>query len=368
MKIEATKDRLATAIQKAEKLTSKNPSLPVLKCVLLEAVDNSLIVRSTNLDIGLEISIPVKVNEKGSIAVPGNVLSGFISQSGSEKSITLEKNNDNLSVKTSKSGVVIKAFQTDEYPSIPKVDENTSKTLKIASKDLVNGLKSVYYSSATSNIKPELSSVRVYPLDGNLVFVATDGFRLAEKKIFVKNVPEFTHILIPAKNVNEIIRIFDDLDEDLEVLLDDNQIAVKSDNIYMVSRTIEGNFPDYKAIIPKEFMTNMDILKQDFVNALKINTIFSDSFNHIKFNVIPNEKKIELSTRNSEIGESSVQLAGKSFGEPLSVNFNYRYINDSLPSLLSDSIEFSFSGTNKPLVIKAVGDTSFTYLVMPMNR
>jgi DNA polymerase-3 subunit beta len=368
MKLETVKERLIEALQKAEKVASKNASLPVLKCVLLETVKGSLIIKSTNLDIGLEISIPVKVQEEGRIAVPGNILSNYISQLSGDKSVVLEVKDGNLHVSSSKNSTTIKGFSTEDFPSIPKVDPDTSKSFKISSTGLVGGLKAVWYSSATSSIKPELSSVRLYPLENNLVFVATDGFRLAEKKIQVKSMPDFTHILIPVRNTAEIIRIFDDMNSEVEILIDDNQIAVSSGDVYLVSRTIEGNFPDYKAIIPKEFATEAVVLKQDLVNAIKISTIFSDSFNHIKFLIDPGSKKMQLSTKNNEIGESTMDVDGALTGQSIDVNFNYRYINDSVPSLTSDSVTFSFGGMNKPLVIKSVNESSFMYLVMPMNR
>ena len=368
MNIECVREKLLEAIQKAEKVTSKNASLPVLKCVLLQAVNNSLLVRSTNLDIGLEFSVPVKVVEEGAIAVPGNVLAGFLSQLTNEKSVVLEVKEGNLYVSSSKNSTIIKAFPIDDYPSIPQVDKDTSKRLKIDSTALISGIKSVWYSSATSSIKPELSSVRMYPLNGELVFVATDGFRLAEKKIKVKDIPDFTHVLIPVKNASEIIRVFEGVDEELDFYIEDNQIAVTSKNIYLVSRVIEGNFPDYKAIIPKEFVTEAIVLKQDLVNAFKINTIFSDSFFHIKFMINMEQKSLQFVTKNNEVGESSTQITATITGESMDVNFNYRYINDSLPVLSTDSLSFSFSGTNKPLVIRPVGDTTFLYLVMPMNK
>lgn len=368
MKLETIRERLVESIQKAEKVTSKNATLPVLKCVLLEAEGSSLIVRSTNLDIGLEIKIPVKIQEEGSVAIPGNILANFISQLTNEKTITLESKDDTLSVNSSKNSTVIKSFTSDDYPSIPKVDEDTSKSFKISATSLVSGLKAVWYSSATSTIKPELSSVRMYPLDGNLVFVATDGFRLAEKRIQAKDLPDFVHVLIPVRNAAEIIRIFDGINEDVTVYIDDNQIAVVSDDIYLVSRTIEGNFPDYKAIIPKEFVTEAVILKQDLSNALKISTIFSDAFFHIKFLVNPTNKKLQITTKNNDVGESSTEISAALSGQDIDINFNYRYINDAMISLNSDSLNFSFSGSNKPLVIKPVSDSSFTYLVMPMNR
>lgn len=368
MKIEVIRERLVDAIQKAEKVTSKNTTLPVLKCVLLEAKGSSLFVRSTNLDIGLEIHVPAKVQTEGVVAVPGSIIASFLNQLSQEKSVTLELTEGSLKITTQKNSTSIKTMSPDEYPSIPRVDEDSSKTFKIGSRELVSGLKAVWYSSATSTIKPELSSVRVYPQDNSLVFVATDGFRLAEKKIPIKNIPDFVHILIPVKNAAEIIRIFDGLDEEVNLLIDENQIAVISESIYLVSRTIEGNFPDYKAIIPKEFATDVVFLKQDFLNALKISTIFSDAFFHIKFSIKPEEHSLQIITKNNDVGESSTSVQATLSGQSMDINFNYRYINDSMISLSSDSLNFAFSGPNRPLVIRPVGDTSFMYLVMPMNR
>ncbi len=368
MRITAIREKLVNAVQKAEKVTSKNATLPVLKCVLLEAKDGSLFIRSTNLDIGLEIKIPVDVQEEGSVAVPGNILASFLSQLSNEKSVSLEVKESNLYVKTSKNSTVVKSFPVDDYPSIPKVDTDSSKSLKIDARAFISGLKAVWYSSATSSIKPELSSVRVYPFENNLVFVATDGFRLAEKKIKAKDLPDFKHILIPFKNASEVIRIFDDTEGEIEILIDENQIALILQGIYMVSRTIEGNFPDYKAIIPKEFITNITVLKQDLTNAIKLSTIFSDAFFHVKFLVDILAKKLQITTKNNEVGEIATDVTAVLEGKDIDINFNYRYINDSLVSMNSDSLNFQFAGPGRPLVIKPVGDESFTYLVMPMNR
>lgn len=366
MKAECVKEKIAEAVQKAEKITSKNATLPVLKCVLIEASKEGLIVRSTNLDLGIEITVPAKVDVEGSVAVPGSTLNSFLSHLSNEKGVHFELKEGNLHVFTSKSSTIIKAFPVDDYPSIPTVEMD--RGFKMPVKAFIHGLKSVWYSSATSSIKPELSSVRVFPEDDSLVFVATDGFRLAEKRVKVKNLPDFVHILIPVKNAMEIIRVFDGIEGEISMSVDQNQLALSTEGIYLVSRTVEGNFPDYKAIIPKEHTTEVVLLKQDIVNTLKLSTIFSDSFNHIKFIVHPTNKEIELITKNNEVGENSSRLAGAIKGDSLDINFNYKYISDAFQAMDADSLTFSFSGLNKPLIVRGVGDQSFLYLVMPMNR
>lgn len=366
MKLECLREKLSEVVSKAEKITSKNATLPILKCVLFEAQKNSLVVRSTNLDIGIEMVIPAKVEIEGMVAVPGSTINSFLSHLSGEKGVHLELKDGNLHIFTAKTSTVIKAYPTEDYPTLPKVEGGT--VFNLPSDAFIRGLKSVWYSSATSSIKPELSSIRVYPSDDSLVFVATDGFRLAEKKIKLKITPDFSHILIPVKNAMEIIRVFEGADTDLTVSVDQNQLAISAEGVYVVSRTVEGNFPDYKAIIPKESTTEVTLLKQDISNILKLSTIFSDAFNHVKFIVHPLSKELEIVTKNKEVGENAARLSGAIIGDSLDINFNYRYISDSFQSVESDSLCLHFSGAAKPLIIRGVGDKSFLYLVMPMNR
>ncbi|MEI8061834.1 MAG: DNA polymerase III subunit beta [bacterium] len=366
MKIESVKEKLAHAVAKAEKVTGRNASLPILKCIFIEAQDNSLTIKATNLDLGIEIQIPVKVTEKGQVAAPGTILNGFLSNVGNEKSIILETIENNLHVSTSKNSTIIKSFSPEEFPSIPRIESPNG--FNIASEDFIEGLRSVSYSSATSTIKPELSSVKIYPEGDSIVFVATDGFRLAEKKVRTKKGVDFPAILVPIKNVSEIIRIIDDIKAEISILIDKNQMAIMVDDLYLVSRTTEGNFPNYKAIFPKEFTSEVTILKQDLINSLKLSTIFTDTFNHVKLTVHSKEKQMEIISKNNEVGENSSLINATVKGDDLSLNFNFRYISDAFNSLKADSLTFMFSGTNTPLVIKVVNDDSFSYVVMPMNR
>jgi len=234
--------------------------------------------------------------------------------------------------------------------------------------DFVKGLKSVWYSSSVSSIKPELSSVYVY-CDGEfVVFAATDSFRLAEKRVKLKKNKDFGQILIPYKNIPDIMRVLESLNDEVSVTLDKNQISFDHKGVYLVSRVIDGVFPDYKQIIPKSSTTEVVLLKQDFANALKISNIFSDKFNQINIKVNQNQKKCEVRTKNNDVGENVSVLDAAITGEGIDINFNYKYIVDCLQSVDSDSLTLSFAGLNKPMIIFPVSDTTFRYLVMPMNR
>ena len=154
----------------------------------------------------------------------------------------------------------------------------------------------------------------------------------------------------------------------IEVRFSKNQIAFVFEGTYLTSRVIDGIFPDYRQIIPKEFKTEAILLKEDLVQSLKISTIFSDSFNQVSMAVSPEEKRFELTTKNSTLGENTTKIDAALSGDPAEANFNYRYVSDCLQSIDADSISVSLSGPSRPVVIRGVSDKSFTYLVMPMNR
>jgi len=368
MKIECVQDKIKSAVGIAEKVAGKHMTLPVLSCLLLDATSkNNLIIRSTNLDLGIEISIPAKIEEDGIIAVPAQILNSFINGvSGDDKGVKLVTDQNILKVVTSRSSGSIKTMSADDFPSIPKVSEENKFFLN--GSEFAKGLKSVWYSSSVSSIKPELSSVYVYCDGEYVVFVATDSFRLAEKRIKVKKTKDFGQMLIPFKNVPEIMRVLENINDEIEVNLDKNQISFTYNGLYMVSRVVDGVFPDYKQIIPKSSTTEAIVLKQDLINALKLSNIFSDKFNQINFKINPTQKVCEIKTKNNDVGENNSILDAAITGDAIEINFNYKYIVDSFQSIDSDSLTLSFNGMNKPMIIFPVSDQSFRYLVMPMNR
>ena len=366
MNIECIKEKLVQVVSKTEKITTKNITLPILSCILLEAKDSTLTIKATNLDVGIEITLPVKVIKPGKIAVSGSVFYNFISNIINDKNIVLEDVYGNLKISTKHTESIIKSFPVDDFPNIPKVSNEKPFTFNVPG--LIKGFKSVMYSSSVSTIRPVLSSILLFSEEEGVVFVATDSFRLSEKRVGVKKHKEFNQILIPFKNINEIIRTLEDIKEDVEVCLNDNQISFSYDNIYITSRVIDGTFPDYKQIIPKEVKTEVVVLKDDFVSSLRISNIFADKFSQVTFHIIPKEKLLKITTKNMDVGENVNNLDAVIKGDELTISFNYKYIIDCFQSIDSDSISLSFSDINKPMVIRGIGDKSFLYLVMPMNK
>jgi DNA polymerase-3 subunit beta len=368
MKLELGFKKFKEAVSLVDKVAHKHQTLPVLSCILIEFSKNSAIFKATNLDVGVEVSIPIKSDTSGVIAVPAQTLSSFLAQIQEQSQVvTLELVSGNVHIKTAKSKGVIKTVPPEDFPSIPKIQDG--QEYQIPTADFINGLTSVSYSASISSVKPELSSVYIYKDADNLVFVATDSFRLAEKKIQTPITNKLNDILIPFKNIPDIIRVLESFNSTATVKATKNLISFENEGVYIVSRIIDGTFPDYRQIIPKTSTTEIVALKQDIMNALKISNIFSDKFNQVHLTIDPKGKMFEIQTKNSDVGENQTQVDAALKGDRMEINFNYKYLIDGFQSIHADSVTLLLNGLNKPVVIKPIsGDQSFLYLVMPMNR
>ena len=365
MKLECSVEKIKNAIAQAERITGKNLTLPVLNSILFIAEGKSLKLRAMNLSLGIEIELGAKIEKEGTLAIAGGVLANTFSNIYQNENILLEGVDGNLLVKTKKSQIKLKGGAHEDFPTIPLVD---GASFNIEAGKLIDGIKSVYYSASPSDIKQEISSVYIYSKEENLFFVSTDSFRLAEKKIKLKEIIDVPGILIPFKNIPEILRVFGEMNSVVKVCFNKNQISFSADNVYLTSRVIDGAFPDYHQIIPKEFKTEAVLLKQDLLNALKLSNIFSDKFNQLNLNIAPKDKKFELSSQNSDVGENTTSLDAALKGEEISLSFNYKYFLDCFASINTDSLCIKCTDASRPMVVTPVSDTTFTYLIMPMNR
>lgn len=366
MHIECTKDSIERATSLLYRISGKNVNLPVLSCILFDIKSKKALFRATNLDLGVEIEVPAKIHKEGVIAVPAHILAQYISSLGSETRLTMETNGTTLTITTKHGSSDIQTLPPHDFPSLPIIA--SQKVFLLPVKALLQGMKSVLYSSSTSSIKPELSSVYMFLQDKKLFFVATDSFRLSEKVIALSNITHVDPILIPQKNISDLIRILESVDDDIEVRVTQTQISLSAGPVFVTSRLIDGVFPDYRQIIPKNPTTVLTCLKEDFISIIKKATIFSDSFHQIGFTINPKKKECLIHSSHSDIGAFRERLEASMTGEEIKINFNYRYLLDCFQSIATDSISLSFSGLGKPLVIRGVGDGTFLYLVMPMNR
>lgn len=364
MHITITRELFLERLELVGKVSMKHVTLPVLQCVLLDAADGTLTLKATNLEIGIEATLPATLHEAGMIAVPAATLTQTVHYM-SQKEITLRVEDGVLVVEGVGSETTIKSIPAEEFPGIPKID-GTGQVLNRAL--FAVGIKTVSFAASQSSIKPELGSVYVYQKkEHSLTFVATDSFRLMEKTVPQKGIIMDASILIPQKNALEIARVCEVCDEDPEFRVNDNQCSLTFPNgVYVTSRLIGGSFPDYNQIIPKEFSTHSTLLKNDLAHAFKKSNIFLNKFLQVTMHVT--EKSLTISANSGEVGTTTESVKASTDGEDLTLSFNQRYLSEPLQYIVDDSMVMHFAGIGRPLVMTSVTDESLRYLVMPMNK
>jgi len=365
MKFETTTDQFLTAVATAARFVERRPNLPVLSGILITADGNRIILRATNLECGVEITLAGKVSEDGTVAVPGGVLAGFLSNARG-KAVTAELKGELFKLHTERAEASIKTIPHGDFPVLPRVAASNSFTVK--SQDLVKAIRGVAYCASLSAVKPELQSVLLWAEGGKLTAVATDSFRLAEKTVPLRKGGDVPQLLLPARNAAELMRILESQSGDIEVYYNENQLSVQTDGTYYTSRLLDGAFPNYRQILPKSFSTEAVVLREDFGSALKSLSIFADKFAQVSLAIEPDKKSIFLTSRNPDVGEQVSTVKATIKGDQAAMSFNGRYLADSLQSISGDSVRLHSNGPGKAMLIKDASDESFLYLAMPMNR
>lgn len=366
MRVITIKEKILSAVVLAERITGKKESLPILSCILID-VGKEISIRATNLEAGIDIKVQGEVEERGVVAVTASVLSQTIKSINSEK-ITLRTEGQNLIVEARGTKTLIKAVSHDEFPKLSK-DGVGVNSFSVERERLLGGIKAVSYSASMSMIRPELGSVYVSIKKGGLVCVATDSFRLAEKRIACSVSSDGGEILVPLKHASELIYILERLIDDKVALnVSDSELSVSSENLRFLSRVVDGTFPNYQEIIPKQFVTEATILKNDFAETLRKARVFSGNDQNVGLHIYPKKKIFTATAQSADVGEMSDSIDAAVSGEDIDINFHIGYLADCIASIESDSIVLGFGGASKPLVIRGVSDSSFTYLAMPLNR
>ena len=366
MKLELLKKHLEEVVQIVSRVSNKNLSLPVLSCVLLVAEAGRTVLRATNLDVSVEVVLKSKIIEDGVVAVPAQVFSQTVSAIADEK-VVLEEESGVLHVKSSHGEAKLKTLDASEFPTLPYVKEGEGVSVTLSSKEFLHTIKSTSFAASTSGMRPELASVFLHISDGNIIAAATDSFRLAEIKLKTKNKQNTNPILIPIRNIQDITRLVSN-SETVEIRVGENQATYIAAGSFITSRIIDGAFPQYEAIIPKDFTTTATVLKEDILQSLKKTSVFTDQSNQVEFSLDMKNKTFTTQATNSQVGEAVNTTDAAIEGGDVTMHFNVRYILDALNATTADSVVFKFSGPGKPLIINEVPDSGFTYLVMPMNK
>lgn len=367
MKIICLRENLKKNLNIAEKIIGRNLTLPILNNFLLATDKGRLKVSSTNLETGINAWTAGKVADEGGICVPAKTLTNLINNLNEEK-ISFETKKNTLYIKTEKYKATINGFDPKDFPIIPKIKEDKNN-FSINTDLLRESLVKTVFAASFSDFRPEISGVFAGLAGGALVLAATDSFRLAEKTIKTKDLKGLeASFIVPLKTIQEIIKILTDQKEGvIKIAFNKNQILFETETIQLISRLVEGSFPNYQQIIPKQSKTTAILDKNETLSIIKLTSVLSGKLNDIKFQINPEKQQIEITARDSELGENQSIIEGKISGEPLEIVFNHNYLSDGINNLSGNKVFFGFNGPTNPVLLKSPEETDYLYIVMPIK-
>lgn len=362
MKLQVTQENLSKALGNVARVANTRGTLPVLSNVLLKTVDGRLSIAATNLDIAITHFIGSKVIEEGAITVPARLMQDFVgSLPGGVIDLTLE--DSKLHVSADKYQSVINGIGADDYPVMPDITDG--QNWKIPGRHLKQSLQQVVVAASSDEARPVLTGVYWHTFEGNLYLVATDSYRLAEKRLM--QTAQEVALLIPASALNDLLRIIGDFEGDVAVVHDDQQVLFRVGDVELVTRLIEGKYPDYRKLIPSKFAASAQLKKSDFTNVTKVSSLFArESAGSVTINLDEKDQLLSIRSIASQIGENTASAAGAITGEG-NITLNSRYIMDALHAIASDEVEFAFNGKLEPSVIRDPKANDYVHVVMPLK-
>jgi len=372
MKAEVLKELFKKALSAGEKITRKVTSLPSLQNILINTEGNFLELTTTNLETTVRWWILAKISKKGQVAVPATFLANVVGLIPSDK-LELREENQNLIIVTPEQEVQIQGQDPGEFPIIPKVSKNEFWKIDIAK--ITQGLNQVVDVPSISQIRPEISGVCFSVKAGLLRLVATDSFRLAEKtiKLDQESSRDFSFI-VPQAAAREAMNIFSQENGELAIYYSPNQVLFElsgqdqsQPQINVLSRLIDGEYPNYQEIIPKKFVSHVTLNKEELITQIKKAGLFSGRSAEVQFSFLPKEGKLKLFSQSTEMGRNEATLPCKIDGEEMKVSFNYKFLLDGLNNIKSSEVLLELSENEGPGVLKPVGDNSFIYILMPIK-
>ncbi|HYM51339.1 MAG TPA: DNA polymerase III subunit beta [Candidatus Limnocylindrales bacterium] len=368
MKVTCSAASLGQGLHTVSRAVSSRTTLPILNNVLLQTSEQGLQLTATNLEIGIRQVIPAEVQEEGGITVPARLLTDFVTAHPDEPlSMTLDQKTQSLAVHSEHFDVVIRGIDPADFPPVASGGEGRRVT--VPQGDLRQAIEQTVVAASSDEGRPVLTGVYVQLNGGKATLAATDGHRLA-----VKNLPlgpgggDPETVVIPARALAELSRILKGSTEpiDLTVGPQHNQVFFKAGETELMSRLIEGTYPNYQQVIPSQSTTTITAKTQDLLFTTKVVSLFSkDAANVIKFKA--EGGKLTLTANTSEVGNSVAGVEAKVEGQDLQIAFNSKYVVDALSVIGSDEVQLGFTGPLSPGAIRPVGRDDYLYIIMPVR-
>lgn len=365
MELSVTQENLARALGAASRVASSKTQLPILSNILLRTDDHRLMVAATNLEIATTHHIGAKIISEGAITVPARLITEFVA-SLPKTAVTLKVTDNKLHITADGYNSTINGVLADEFPELPTINDKTAVSYAIDTSLLKQSIGQTILTASNDATRPVLTGVYWHSHDGSLYLAATDGYRLSEKKL-VATKSEVSAI-IPTSTLQEVLRILNEDISEVEVLFDESQVRFRLNEAEITSRLIDGNFPDYRQLIPASSDTVVTISRSDFSQITKVAGLFArESGGSVTLTADAEKDQLSLHSVASELGENTSEAAAEVTADG-QVTLNSRYLTEALNVVDGDKVTFRFSGKLSPCVLAvADGDVDYQHIIMPLK-
>lgn len=371
MEFEVIRENLSKALSITNKAISAKASLPILQNLLIEEDSGRLKIVGTDLDRSIVTWVGAKISNPTSITIPAKPLVSFVSGLSDEK-ITGSVNKNSLSLKSKNASAKFNGVSAKDFPNINY--ELSDKFFEISTDVLKKAIDETYFAASIDEGKPAWTGVMFTVNDDELKVVALDGFRLSIKNLSVKDSTSnfknsFSKVIIPAKNLVEVVRLAGGLESiKIDVQEDKSVVLFMLEDVLFVSKILEGDFPDYTKAIPETIVLNLELNSNELMSALKLASVFASERNAVRFSAKPSENTLTLLSDNVELGSNKLEVSLISAeGDDLDIAFDAKYILDYLNNVPSETLSLRCSGQSSPAIFKPKGRDDYIHVAVPLN-
>jgi DNA polymerase-3 subunit beta len=363
MRLQVTQENLSKALAIVGRVASGKTPLPILNNILLKTEGNRLLLAATNLELAVTQFIGGKIDEEGSITVPARLISELVSNLP-KGNVELVTEQHKLHIKAAHYNATLNGMVADEFPSLPTV--NNEEKISLPTHLVKRAIQQTVLVASNDDTRPFLTGVYVHVHEGKLYFAATDGYRLAERRII--DCSQEIEAIIPADTLQEILRVVSDDVEEVDFWFDGTQVRVRVGETDIVSRLIDGNFPNYRQLIPAKNDITAVLNKDELVRITKIASLFSrESGGSITVEVDETTHSVSIHSVASQVGENDAEIEAEAQGSG-KLTLNSRYLLEALGCIDEKTVQFAFSGKLSPCVLTTnEKDTDYKHIVMPLK-
>lgn len=366
MKLKCDQKRLGIGLSVVGKAVNPNNTLPVLNNILLKAEKNKLFLSATNLELAIHCEIDAVVEKEGGLTIPSKVLLSYVPLLKSEELLIENIGSNTMQIKSRGSNIKMKGIPSEEFPILPKLENGKEFTFLI--KVIEEAINEIAFSASTNVSRPVLTGIFWKISNGQLKIAATDSYRLSEKTIeFADKVESDFSFIVPSRTAIELSKILPSIEsENIFINITKNQISFKAGGIELVSRLIDGNYPDYEKILPKTSKISAKINLEELIMALKkVLVIVKESNNSIK--MVFDNNKVQILSDQTQVGEGSAEVDAVFDGGSSTVSLNAQFLLDALTHIKSEFINFGLNDGLSPVILSAEKSGGAVHVIMPLK-